>query len=443
MRDVKSEAEEAVLAIATLDPSRQREIVDALTPDHFNHEANREIYVALVELVQGGRKPDVVALLTRLRARGKLEAAGGAAGITDLIQGPYSPSKLASYMRAVQDARRLREFARVCSVAASEARSQPEDIDGLLARTESAVRALSNPVALNDTGDVADSIGDVLRTLSARREAGQTIAGFRFGFPTVERLLSGLHKRHMTVIGARPGVGKTAIAMNIALGVTREDPTAEVLFFVLESPKEELAMRVLCQLAMVDQTRVNNGEWGPAEWGKMLDVSMRSRDIRIHICDRMSMTPAMMRSVFNTKRAEAKQRGRHIPMVIVDYLQLVKPNGSKKTDSRQQDIGQISRSLKEMAMDEDVSLLALSQLNRGIEGRDNPQPRLSDLRESGDIEQDADRVLFIHRDASQSGVQDAELTIAKARNGRLGVVKLDYYPNYTMFQEKPEQDERL
>lgn len=441
-----SDAEEAVLAIALVDPSTQREIVDALTPAHFQSDATRTCFAALGELIASGKRPDVVALLTRLRARGELQAVGGAQGITNMVEGPYSPKNLKQYVRCIQDAFRLRELIRICTTTASEARGAPTDVDALMMRAEASIRALSSPVEMADTADVSTSIGNVLRALDERRQAGKTIAGFRFGFPTAEAMLSGLRTRHLGIIGARPSVGKTAIAMNFALGVTAADPNAEVLFFVLESPKEELATRVLCQLAMVDQSRINNGEWGPAEWGRMLDVSMRSKDVRIHICDRMSMTPGTIRSVFNQKRAEAKARGRHIPLVIVDYLQLLKTGMSRKTDSRQQDIGQLTRALKEMAMDEDVNVTALSQLNRGLENRDDSRPRLSDLRESGDIEQDADTVMFIHRDKkalADDGVQPAELLIEKARNGRLGVIQCDYYPKYTMFKERPEQDPRL
>jgi replicative DNA helicase len=416
------EAELAVLGAILIDPSSVDDVAGILSAEDFYRDAHREVFEAVIELLNqgGGHQIDVITVSEQLRHRGTLDNVGGLAFLMELAQVVPTAAHAVYYAEIVHEKAVLRRLietgSRVVGMA-FQAETPPDEI------LEQAQHALSE-LAQKGRRE-PERLHRVLVQALERVEklAGQNgLAGLSTGFPDLDRLTSGLQPADFLVVAARPSMGKTNFCLNIARHVALRE-RATVAIFSLEMSREQLAMRLMAAEADIDGQRLRNGDLGEEQWQRLTQALGRLGDAPIYIDDSAGLSPLEL-------AAKARALHRRIPLglIIIDYLQLM--SGRQRSENRQQEISEISRSLKGLARELDVPVLTLSQLSRAVESRTDKHPMLSDLRESGAIEQDADLVAFIYRDDyyvkdSESQGQ-AEVIVAKQRNGPTGTVHLAF-----------------
>ncbi len=414
------EAELAVLGAILIDPSSVDDVAQILSAEDFYRDAHREVFEAVIELLNqnGGHQIDVITVSEELRRRGTLDNVGGLAFLMELAQVVPTAAHAIYYAEIVHERavlRRLIEAGSRIVGMAFQADTPPAEI------LEQAQHTLSE-LAQKGRRE-PERLHRVLVQALERVEklAGQKgLAGLSTGFGDLDRLTSGLQPADFLVVAARPSMGKTNFCLNIARHVALRE-RATVAIFSLEMSREQLAMRLMAAEADIDGQRLRNGDLGEEQWQRLTQALGRLGDAPIYIDDAAGLSPLEL-------AAKARALHRRVPLglIIIDYLQLM--SGRQRTENRQQEISEISRSLKGLARELDVPVLTLSQLSRAVESRTDKRPMLSDLRESGAIEQDADLVAFIYRDDyyvkdSESQGQ-AEVIIAKQRNGPTGIVHL-------------------
>jgi replicative DNA helicase len=423
------EAEQAVLGAMMLEPEAGSSVFEMLQPEDFYRDNHRLIFSAIRDLFEKSDPIDLVSVAEILRQQGRLEQVGGIATISEIARSVPSAANVEYYARLVTEKALLRQLIRVSSSIVERGYEPGEEARSLLEEAERLILELSR----RRTKDGFSFIRDVLLETFEKIEYLYANKGNLTGVPTffteLDRMTSGWQPSDLVIIAARPSMGKTAMVLNMAqnAAVRAKVPVA---IFSLEMSKEQLVQRMLCGEAMVDQQRVRTGELLDADWPKLSRAVGPLSDAPIFIDDTVGISLAELRSKARRLKIE-----HNLGMVVIDYLQLL--SVGKKTESRQQEVAQISRTLKGLARELKVPVIALSQLNRGVEQRQDKRPIMSDLLESGAIEADADVISFIYRDeyynhdSEKKGI--AELIIAKHRNGPVGTIELGFLKEFTKF----------
>ncbi|MFV0259444.1 MAG: replicative DNA helicase [Acidimicrobiales bacterium] len=423
-------AEESVLGAMLLSREAIAEVVEVLEPDHFYKPAHGHLYDAIISLYGSGEPVDAVTVADELKRAGLLDEIGGPAVLLDFQATTPAISNAAHYAKIVEEHALLRRLIVVSNEIAEDAYSVPEDVEQAVDDAESRVFEVAQRRVTDTTKAIRDLLPANLDRIEMLYDRGESITGLSTGYLDLDEKLAGLQPNALYVVGARPAMGKTAFALGMAANSAMKDQRP-VLIFTLEMGQLELSQRLLCSDALVDSGRVKTGRLDESEWNRITHAVGRLAEAPIFIDDNAHTTVMDIRA----KARRLKSRHGDLGMVIVDYIQLM--SGRSSAESRQVEVSEISRNLKILARELEAPVVALAQLNRGLEQRTDKRPMLSDLRESGSLEQDADVVLFLYRDevyddaSPDKGV--AEVLIAKHRNGPTGKVRLAFRGQYTRF----------
>ncbi len=423
------QAEKYILASIFVDPSSIVKVIDFLKPEDFYSLANRLIYSACLSLFERDEPIDIVTVHNELEKKGELEKVGGAVYLTEIVGLLPTSAHILHYAKIVKEKSILREIIRVSQDLIYRAYYSTEDSHELLSYAEKAFFELSNYGRKESFSPLKDVVKDTIRYLENIYQRGDLITGIPTGFYDLDRMTAGLQKGDLIIIAARPGMGKTALALDIVRNACKQSNIGAAVFS-LEMSKQQLCARMLCAEAKVNFQKFRTGQLDSQEWQKIAQAASTLSQLAIYIDE----TPGL--NILEVK-AKAKKLLKEIPLglIVIDYLQLMK--GLERKERREQEISEISAGLKALAKELNVPVIALSQLNRKVEERPDKRPQLSDLRESGAIEQDADVILFIYRDdfynkeSPEKGI--AEIIIGKQRNGPMGVVKLAFFSKFTSF----------
>ena len=433
------EAERMILGVILLDNSVINQAIERLKPDDFFLSSHRLIFDKMVRLVEQGRGIDPITLQEELRRSGELDTVGGIAYITSLFDGVPRFSNLDSYLRIVKGKSTLRRLIGASNQIMAMAFDEQEDPELILDEAERKIFAIAEDRVKEGFVHIGEVAGKQLKVLDEIAGRQQLITGISTGFRDLDFMTSGMQRGDLIIIAARPSMGKTAFCLNIAqhaaLNPQHHGQKAVVGVFSLEMSKEQLVQRMLCSQARVDAHRLRTGMLGRDDWRRLGMAVGELSEAQIFLDDTPGISVLEMRA--KTRRLLNEQKA--LDMIIVDYLQLM--SGRGRNESRQQEVSQISRELKMLAKELNVPLIALSQLSRAPETRTgNHKPQLSDLRESGSIEQDADVVMFIYREEFYRPETErqniAEIIIGKQRNGPIGSVDLVFLKSMTKFEDK-------
>jgi replicative DNA helicase len=459
------EAEAAVLGGVMLRNEALNEVVTIVDEDAFHVPAHRSVFRAMVKLFESGKPMDVVTLEHQLRTMDELGLVGGIEGLGKLADRYASSHNILHHAGLVQQSATLRSLVTTTREIADEGcAGGVEDVEGFVDDAEGRVLAIGRGARRKTFHSAKELIKDAFVRITERVEQKNPVTGVPTEFPRIDAMTGGLQGSDLVVLAARPSMGKTALALNIAQNacVTRarhlqlpekdRPPRYPVLFFSLEMSKEQLIERLLCSEARVDLSLLRSGRLREEEFGALVRAADRLHEAPLFIDD--SAAPTILeirarsrrfrqdRSIFPEGTEGKTGRG----LVVVDYLQLARGGGRGRYDLREQEISEISRGLKGLAKELGLPVLALSQLNRGVETRDDKRPRLADLRESGAIEQDADLIMFIYRrelyepdDRRREFEGQAEVIIGKQRNGPTGTVNLTFLGKYTRFENPADR----
>lgn len=423
-------AEQAVLGSMLVDKDAVIAAVELLVPDDFYREDNKEIYAAMMELYGLGKHIDMITIIDQLKLRGTLEKVGDATYIATLIDNVPTTSNIESYVKIVEEKSVLRKLIKVANDILKLGYSQSEEVDTIIEQTEKKVFDVLQDRNSRGYSSLKEVLVTAFDTIEKMYQNKSKVSGIESGFVDLDQKISGLNPASLIIIAARPAMGKSAFVLNIAEFVAMHTKTP-VMIFSLEMSKEEIANRMLASESEVDSMKIKNGnDLTSEDWLKLGQASGKLSDIPLYIDD----TPGLSSAELRAKCRKAKLE-KNIGLVIIDYLQLME--SKTKSPSRQQEISEISRSLKILAKELQIPVIALSQLSRATESRTDHRPMLSDLRESGAIEQDADIVMFLHREDYYNPETDkknvAEVIIAKNRSGQTGSVELAWLGQYTKF----------
>jgi len=435
-------AEQSVLGSILLSNQAIDEIADVLHPTHFYSEANRTIYAAILKMYESGvRGIDAVTLSEELDRRQQLAEVGGARYVLEILESVPHAAHVKYYADIVRDKWIQRSLTNVCTDVLRECYEGTTDTADILTQAERGVFQILEQQETGAKISLDEILLDTMERINARLGKEGTISGLSLGFSDLDRQTNGLQPAELCILAARPSMGKTALVCNIAEWVAGAANTG-VLIFSLEQSKLELAERFLCIRARLDGHRVRKGLLDPPERDALLHAAQELSTIPLFIDDMPARTVGQIGAICRRMR-----RRHRIGLVIIDYLQLIEPEDKKA--NREQQIAQTTRRLKGIAKENDIPVIALSQLNRGVELREDKRPRLADLRESGAIEQDADIVMFLHRpDAYNPDDRpgEAEVIVAKHRSGPTGIVTLRWrkesmrFEDYTTFDDPSALD---
>ncbi|MDQ3132984.1 MAG: replicative DNA helicase [Acidobacteriota bacterium] len=426
------DSERVILGAVLLDNALISQTIELLKIDDFYSPLHRRIYKAMVSLFESSRRIDPILIGEELKKENALESIGGVAAITNLTYGLPHFSDLQEYIKVVRDKSMVRNLIKVCNQITSEALAEEDDAANILDHAESMIFALAEERTRQGFSHIQPIAETVLAKVQeyAKRES-HALTGLATGFRDFDEKTSGLQRTDLIIVAARPSMGKTALCLTLAQNAAILEQ-AVVAVFSLEMSKEQLVMRMLSSEARVDAHRFRTGYLTRDEWGRLAEAIGTLSEAKIFIDATAGISVLEMRA--KTRRLFAEQK--KLDLIVVDYLQLM--SGSKRTESRQQEVSQISRELKGLAKELNVPVVALSQLSRAPEARNPPRPMMSDLRESGSIEQDADVVAFIYREDYYKPTDEnagiAEILISKQRNGPTGSVKLAFLKEFTRFE---------
>ena len=432
------EAEQAVLGAMLIDKEAIAKATEVLSADDFYREAHRVIFSAMLELYNKNEAVDMVTVTEILKRDNKLEDIGGIAYITSLANVVLTAANVKYHAEIVAEKSVLRQLVRVSTEIAAMGYEANEDVGTLLDTAESRILEISNRKKKADFTPINDILMDSVQSIESLLQNKGGLTGLPAGFADLDKLTSGLHPSDFIILAARPSMGKTALALNIVQNVALRahkviggEPRS-VAFFSLEMSKEQLVNRMLCAEAGIDSQRLRVGEMHDEDWTHLWDACDTMSRAKIYIDDTAGITAMEMRS-----RARRLKAEHGLDLIVVDYLQLMQGSGKRNNSGdRQQEVSEISRSLKALARELDVPVLALSQLSRSVESRQVKRPMLSDLRESGSLEQDADIVAFLYREDyynPETENKHTELIIAKHRNGPVDTVNLFFQKQFTKF----------
>jgi replicative DNA helicase len=438
------DAEKTILGAILLDNASHAEAAEVLEPDDFSLDSHRRIYLRMSELIDAQRAVDIVTLSNELSRYKEVEAVGGVAYLASLTEGLPRRPVIDEYIRIVKDKSLLRKLMLICSAAIARAADQSDSAIGVLDETEGKLLEVSEKGLAQGFQNIHQIVANSFGTIDNLYKQGREVTGLATDFTDFDKLTSGLQKGELIIIAARPSMGKTAFAINMAQNAAINHE-AVVAVFSLEMSKESLLRRMLASQAWVDQQKLQKGFLGQEDHAKLQNALGQLVDSRIFIDDSAGISLAEMRA----KARRLKQNAGALDLVVVDYLQLmtatVSSTSRKGYENRTQEVSAISRGLKALAKELHVPVVALSQLSRASEHRgEDKRPMLSDLRESGSIEQDADVVAFIHREAyynrteelSESDRAKSEIIVAKQRNGPTDTVFLNFVGKFTRFDNR-------
>ena len=422
-------AEQAVLGSMLSDKDAVQTALETLGPEDFYREDNKEIFAAMQDIYTVGKEVDIITVGEQLKLRGTLERVGGTQNLATLIDNVPTTSNVARYVEIVKQKSLSRSIIKVNNDILKIAYDQTEDVDSILEQAEKNIFDIAQNRNTKDYAVMKDILITTLDNIEKMQNKKTRLSGMESGFYDLDEKLSGLNNSDLIIVAARPAMGKSAFVLNIATYVAMHNKVP-VMIFNLEMSKEQLANRILSGEAEVDNKKIANGDLSPDEYVKVAEGMNRLAGTQLYIDDSSVLSPSEIRAKCRKAKLE-----KNIGLVIVDYLQLME--AKSPSGSRQQEISEISRGLKILAKELDVPVIALSQLSRATEARADHKPMLSDLRESGSIEQDADIVLFIHRDdyydQESENKNMAEIIVAKNRHGETGTVKLGWEGKYTRF----------
>lgn len=429
-----NEAEESVLGAILLSPAAMATVLELLTPGDFYRLGHGKIFKAAMELYGRGEPVDAITVTDHLDKVGELDAIGGRIRVRELAAIVPATANVAHWARIVREMAVLRgliETGQRISTLGWE--RQGETLD-LVDQAESLVFDLSQQRVTGEWSEIEELLKESFERITALYEAGAEVTGTPSGYKDLDRLTSGFQPGNLIIVAARPSMGKSALALCMAanLGVRHDIPVG---LFTLEMSKAEVTQRLMCSEAKVESQRLRNGKLAPDDWPRLTAACDKLAKAPIYVDDSGAINMMEIRS----KARRLKSRHPNLGLIIVDYLQLLTPTQRRESDGRVQEVSEMSRGLKILARDLDVPIIALSQLSRAVEQRTDKKPLLSDLRESGAIEQDADLVAFIYRDdyyneeSDQQGL--AEVILAKHRNGPTDSIKLSFLRRYAKFAD--------
>ena len=425
------QAEKSVLGAMMLSRDAVAAAMEHLTSEDFYYEINRRIFEAMVHLVRHSQPVDFVTLTDQLEKAGTLEALGGYDYVTEINGFVPSAANVEEYIRIVADRSTLRRLIAAATGILEESFAASKEVDVILGQAENAIFSIAQSKRRTSFISIQDALDELLDKVQEMSENPEPVTGLKSGFTLLDQWTTGFKPSELILIAARPAMGKTAFELNIAQQAARVNPDSCIALFSLEMPYEQLVSRLVSSVGNLPLQNLRTGRLGDPDWTRLDNASATLYDTQIYIDDTPGVTVLEMRSKCQRLKME-----HGLSLVCIDYLQLITGSGGngRGSESRQQEVSEITRSLKLMARELDVPILLLSQLSRAPERRENHRPMLADLRDSGAIEQDADMVIFLYResyyamekqDVDPSEItNEAEVIIAKNRNGPTGTVKL-------------------
>ncbi|NMO94214.1 replicative DNA helicase [Paenibacillus lemnae] len=425
------EAEQAVLGAVLLQSEALITAMERVQSEDFYDKSHQMIYEVMVQLSEESQPIDLVTLTSRLQDKGQLEEIGGVSYLAKLAHGVPTAANVDYYAQMIEEKSMLRRLIRTATQIVSEGYTGGEDVSGMLSEAERRILEISNRKSGSGFIAIRDVLMEVFEKVEVLHQNRGNTTGIPSGFVDLDKMTSGFQRNDLIIVAARPSVGKTAFALNIAQNVAiRAKET--VAIFSLEMSAPQLVQRMICAEANLDAGVMRNGDFkGDEDWSKLTMGIAALSEAEIYIDDTPGVTVADIRAKC---RRLKKEKG--LGMILIDYLQLIHGRG-KAGENRQQEVSEISRTLKQIARELEVPVIALSQLSRGVEQRQDKRPMMSDLRESGSIEQDADIVAFLYRDDYYNQETEKkniiEIIIAKQRNGPVGTVELVFLKNFNKF----------
>jgi replicative DNA helicase len=432
------EAEQCVLGSVLLQPGALVKILELVEPEDFYRDAHRIIYRAMIALFEKNEPQDLITVTNILKDRDQLESVGGPSYISNLGDIVPVAANIIYYAQIIRSKSILRRLIQTCTDIASRCYEEQGDIDTLVDDAEQNIFEISRTKSNQDFQPLSKIMPETFERIERLAEKKELITGVPTGFDDLDKLTAGFQPSDLIILAGRPSMGKTALAMNIVQNASIFNKVP-VAVFSLEMSKEQLGLRLLCSVSRVDSQDLRTGFIRDPDWPKLARATGILSEAPILIDDTPAISVLEMRAKSRRLKTEY-----NIGMVVVDYLQLMR--GRANTERREQEISEISRSLKAMAKELDLPVVALSQLNRSLESRPNKRPQLSDLRESGAIEQDADVICFLYRDEIYNKSEDnpkrgiAEVIVGKQRNGPIGTIELTFINKYTTFENYSRLD---
>jgi len=432
------EAEESIISAILIDNNTLLDVIEILAPEDFYRTAHQKIYAAITDLFDITEPIDLVTLANKLKEKGQLEEIGSASYLARLVDTVPSAVNAQHYAKIVHDKASLRRLIEKANAIVKRCFEERGNADNIIDFAESSVFEISEKKSQQAFYPISKLILGNIETLEENQGNRSLVTGVPTGFSHLDNLTSGLQNSDLVILAARPSMGKTALALNIARNAA-VDANIPVAIFSLEMSKEQLSLRMLCSEARIDSSRLRGGFFSMEDWHRLTDAAGILSETPIYIDDSPSLTAMEIRA-----KARRLKMDKNIGLIVIDYLQLMQ--GRASAERRDLEISEISRSLKALAKELELPVLALSQLNRMLEQRTDKRPRLSDLRESGALEQDADVVAFIYRDEVYNKEEDnprrgtAEILLSKQRNGPTGDVYLTFLKSFTRFENLASEE---
>jgi replicative DNA helicase len=427
------EAEQSVLGGILIENEAINKVAEILNADDFYRDAHHKIFNALIDLSERDEPADLITLTNELRKTDQLDAIGGASYLASLIDSVPTAANIEYYAKIVKEKAILRKLIETSTEIITQSYQDRGDVEGFLDEAEKAIFEISERRVKPSFYPIRDIVKESFKTLERLYEKKELVTGVPSGFKELDRMTAGFQPSDLIIVAGRPSMGKTALCLNLSeyAAIEKKIPVA---IFSLEMSKEQLVIRMLCSEARVEGTRLRTGFLNESDWPRLTLAAGNLSDAPIFIDDSAAL------SILELRAKARRLKSEHgLGMVIIDYLQLMR--GRIRAESRQQEISEISRSLKALAKELTIPVIAVSQLSRKTEERRDFRPQLSDLRESGAIEQDADVILFLYRDELYNRSEDnpnrgkAELIIGKQRNGPIGKIEMAFLDKFTTFKE--------
>ncbi|WP_129126415.1 replicative DNA helicase [Geomonas oryzae] len=435
------EAEMSILGGILVDNEAINRVLEVLTPEELYRESHRKIMRAMIELNERGEPCDLITLTTILRKKGELDEVGGGAYLATLVDFVPMAANISYYCKIVKEKFITRKLITAATDIVSQGFEDKVEVESLLDTAQKVIFEIGENKLKPSYYKVSDILKDTIKNIELLYEKKELVTGVPTGYTDLDKLTAGFHAGDLVIIAGRPAMGKTTFALNVAqyASVDADKKKYPAAIFSLEMPKEQLVERLLCSASRVDLTRLRSGHLQENDWPKLIKGAGLLHNSKIFIDDTPSISVMELRSKARRLKAE-----HDIGIIVIDYLQLMR--GGANSESRQQEISEISRSLKGLAKELSIPVIALSQLNRGLEQRTDKRPMMSDLRESGAIEQDADIIMFVYRgevyDKENEDLKGkAEIIIGKHRSGPIGTVDLAFRGEFTRFENLSNREE--
>ncbi|WP_224982826.1 replicative DNA helicase [Geomonas agri] len=433
------EAEMSILGGILVDNEAINRVLEVLSPEEMYRESHRKIMRAMIELNERGEPCDLITMTTILRKKGELEEVGGGAYLATLVDFVPMAANISYYCKIVKEKYITRKLISAATDIVSNGFEDKVEVEELLDSAQKVIFEISENKLRPSYYKVSDILKDTIKNIELLYEKKELVTGVPTGYIDLDKLTAGFHAGDLVIIAGRPAMGKTTFALNVAqYAAVDSEKKFPAAIFSLEMPKEQLVERLLCSASRVDLTRLRSGHLQENDWPKLIKGAGLLHNSKIFIDDTPSITVMELRSKARRLKAE-----HDIGIIVIDYLQLMR--GGANSESRQQEISEISRSLKALAKELSIPVIALSQLNRSLEQRTDKRPMMSDLRESGAIEQDADIIMFVYRgevyDKENEDLKGkAEVIIGKHRSGPIGTVDLAFRGEFTRFENLSNKD---